>query len=204
MNSYDLKYLYYLKAFGYEYIDFNVLKTNYFGAKDINDFFYHLSKCNLCGNSKQCNYRFYSKQKNADVMVIFKNISKDIDKENSIFFDKNILKLNQILKQNLPNHTIYFTFLIKCFGRDDFTCRDFIFEEIDILSPSVILTIGEDVGKFVLQNNNLPQEKILNGSIFKYKNSHVITSADIKYIITGLNFMGFINKIKYLLKLCNK
>ncbi|QKF65098.1 uracil-DNA glycosylase family protein [Campylobacter corcagiensis] len=180
----SLKNLYFHKAMGYKFIDEISLKNSSF-FMDLDSLNRCVKSCELCSLSKSRKTPLILSSKSADIMVIFKSPNETQNLKADIKACKNTLKFCNTLYEIFKNYKISYSFLLKCYGNYDeisvSMCKDYLFEEIEKLSPKLILTMGELVSRVVLKSS--VSFDSLKGSLFKYKYSLIMPLDSLDYIL---------------------
>jgi len=169
LNSYQnlvlLQNLYRLKSAGFQYIQpFEInhtsLSANYNSFATLHN---DILKCHLCDLSKsrkQSMVGFGNPQ--ADVMIIDFYVSEMQNMNNDYFVGRSgeILKnmVENVLK--LPISEIYYTHEVKCKplnsnmpSASEFnSCKNYLFAQIKLVQPKVIVTLGEESYKNLVTN----------------------------------------------------
>ncbi len=90
-----------------------------------------------------------------------------------------------------PHYYVYITNLVKCFVPPGTklatewmnTCLPYFLVQINIIKPKVIISLGKDVGNFLL-NNDLNMG-VMRGKEYKYMSSTLICSYHPSYLARG-------------------
>ncbi|MEA3384803.1 MAG: uracil-DNA glycosylase family protein [Campylobacterota bacterium] len=180
------------KSIGYEYTDINnvnKMKVQLSNLPDnIDELNLYCHNCNLCNLSKVNNERIFSiGSKTNDVWIV--GLTTTIHSANEMMVIKNLLKNH--ISLNIEN--IYFTSIVKCETikevdkKDINICIDYLYKQIIILKPKIIITLGESFGMIMKRNYNL-QDKI--GTIFDFNGSKIIPFFDPKFLIKNPSFLN--------------
>lgn len=211
-----LRQLHYLKAFGYRYINPS------FGSQiendvpgDIKELEEQIKNCNLCELCKSRNNALVGSGK-LDSKVMFisgaPSVSEDISGrflEGSI--GERFCKLvYEILGFN--KHEFYMTSIIKCklpqnnlaISLSYELCKPYLMSQIDIISPKVIVALGESV--FLNLINNLERTnsfESIRGNILRFKNSYLMATYSPAWVLKNPSkeqaLIDDLNRIKGLL-----
>lgn len=193
--------LYFLQSCGYKYMQDLVFKDDQKDSFDLPSNLKHLSdivkQCSLCEFSKsRTNTIFGLGSENSKVMMVgdFPSISED---ESGTVLNgkygemlKNIVK--NVLKLTLED--VYFTNIFKCkktniqmdkkFHHD---CISYLYKQIEIVQPKVIVLLGLDTYKYFFDKNE-ENLKMLNGSFEEYKGIKVLTTYHPSFLIRNPSF----------------
>lgn len=168
---------------GYKFIDEISLKNISF-FRDLDALNSSAKSCELCSLSKSRKSPLLLSSQSADIMVIFKSPNETQDLKTDIKACEKMAQFSKILDEIFKNYEISYSFLLKCYGNyDDISismCKDYLFEEIEKLSPKLIITMGELVTRVVLKSGvNFDS---LKGSLFRYKNSLLMPLDSLDFI----------------------
>lgn len=168
---------------GYKFIDEISLKNISF-FRDLDALNSSAKSCELCSLSKSRKSPLLLSSQSADIMVIFKSPNETQDLKTDIKACEKMAQFSNILDEIFKNYEISYSFLLKCYGNyDDISismCKDYLFEEIEKLSPKLIITMGELVTRVVLKSGvNFDS---LKGSLFRYKNSLLMPLDSLDFI----------------------
>jgi len=162
----ELRSLYYLKAFGYDFCAKDSLKwdENFKRLNENLNFSQRkqkfralkaqISNCQLCALSKKRSKSLFKADfKPFSLMIIKEFISKKESQNESFFQSTQGKELeNLLLKElDLKENELYLSSIYKCFNdeKPDFNalnqCLPYIFEEIKLLRPKFILILGQEV-----------------------------------------------------------
>ncbi|TQR34676.1 hypothetical protein DMB92_01575 [Campylobacter sp. MIT 99-7217] len=198
--------LYYLKAFGYEFIDSHLSFQN----EDLD--FYQLkaqiANCSLCTLSKKRKCSVLDKMKKpCKLMIVDSFISKSENDSGVILNSNKGLNLKTMLKESLFLHEeeYYMSYVLKCFSankNDDFAlkqCLPYWFNEFYLLCPKVVLILGQNSFECL----GFKDFSLLRGELFSYKNSWIMSTFDLDFIAKNpsfkQDFLADLQKIKGLL-----
>lgn len=199
-----LKRLYFYKLFGYEYIDECLfLGENEANFSNLDELFSQLKLCNLCELCKTRKEPILPYFKGgAKIMAVFKS---PYFYESNEFYAGNFGEkiLQNFSEAGIDLNDIYSTFLIKCKvpqnGRLSneiiLNCVPYLFDEIKILSPKIVILFGESVAKIALKNENLPDISLIHGTIFLDGGVKFMPTFDIKYISENQAKWSFLRQI---------
>lgn len=211
-----LRDLCYLKAFGYKYINpsFGRQTTSELSA-DIKELENQIKSCNLCELCKSRNNALIGRGAlNAEIMFISNapSVSEDMSGNflDGTVGDKFCSLVDEVL--NLKKDEFYMTSVIKCkipqsnvaLGLSYELCKPYLLCEIDIVSPKVIVALGESV--FSNLTNEAEQKQsfeAIRGNILKFKNSYLTATYSPAWVIKNpskeQSLVDDLNKLKELL-----
>ena len=146
--------------------------------------------CNLCELCKSKSADILPQgSESSEIMAIFLSPSEADEKNGKIYsgnFGKKILELFDECK--LSSHEIYTTFLIKCPAPNDINmrtivnCSPYIFDEIKLVKPKIVLLFGAIVSKIVLRNEQMPDISLIHGSMFMDGDVKFMPTFDMHFI----------------------
>lgn len=176
-----LKQLLYYKAFGYKFINPSKESGSY--KKEFDQFIKEIQSCQLCQNAKSRSTIFAPTKSKADIMLIFDSPTK-LEDSSAKFLQKD--EIGDFLNKE-GIFDFYTTFLLKCYNKTQSAlsykkCYPYIYDEIWLLKPSLVITFGQNVANFLLQNTKLPSLEVIHGSLFNLSFGHVIPLFDLHYI----------------------
>ncbi len=197
MNSYQddtyLLDLYRLKSLDYKYIEPRLFHSDSNEIpNDLATFKSYLKDCHLCDLSKSRTQTMLGEGSvDAKLMVVDYSVTLSQDNENR-FLSSNFGETlqNMITKVlGLSLDEVYFTHAIKCKALKSEhlneiasnSCKPFIFKEIEIVKPKIVLALGLDVYKF-LSNDNDTLDKI-RATLLNFSTFDLFTIHDPRYII---------------------
>ena len=181
------------KAFGYRYIDAGILSEDERFFESIDTLSHSVQNCALCALAKTRTHALIpSGDKSAKLMIISQTPTLAED-ESGVAFSGNLgEKFRASLKEfcDLEIDQVYSTFLIKCAltkgkkltSETILKCAPYLIDEIKILRPKVVLTLGELCAKVVLKNGDLPDIRIIHGSTFKEAGITFIPTFDLNFL----------------------
>ena len=186
-NSILLKQLYQLKELGYKYTDAkeflyqeqNSLKL----PNSINELKKQAINCHLCSLSKSRN-RVVFGEGNSDANLMFIGyMPLEIEDEKGKPFlglggEMLTSMIEKVLK--LSRDEVYISNLLKChplstqkfLETEIHTCKAYLFKEIELIQPKIIVTLGEEAYHY-LSNDFIELEKI-RGSVIEKENYIII------------------------------
>lgn len=189
MNNSLLDILYFYKACGYNYLPQTFQDLGYF--RSMSEFKRGVEECNLCS---LCKYRSKKTELNLEkssVMALFESANFGSDDGN---FGSNVgRKYLEILS---VFESFYPAFLVKCvtnlpkIGSENLElCKPFIYDEIEFVSPKIIIIFGERTSGAILKNSDLMS---IHGSVFRQNERFFIPTFDIFSALKNETKMEFL------------
>ena len=190
MKSYQnlkiLQNLYRLKTLGYNYTDPLAINesTPEISADDPQTLKRQIETCHLCDFSKSRSQSMsgYGSQ-SAPAMFIDHIVSQLEDSTNSYFCGRSGEMLKNMIQNvlELPVEQIYYTHTIKCkpldihssYEDEWLSCRAYLFAQIDLIRPRVIVTLGPEAFANVTGTPKEEFEKV-RGHIIEFKKSKLV------------------------------
>ncbi|MDO5045275.1 uracil-DNA glycosylase [Campylobacter sp.] len=184
-----LRQLYYLKAFGYRYINPSFGSQIYSEVPtDIAQLEKQIRGCNLCELCKSRNHALTGSGKpNSKIMFITNSpsVSEDMSGKylEGVAGDKFCTLVGEIL--GLNRDEFYYTGIIKCKTPSNLPpsalsyelCKPYLMSQIDIISPKIVVALGEDVFLNLMNENDQRQSfELIRGNLFKFKNSNLLAT----------------------------
>ncbi len=168
-----LKNLYRLKALGFTYADpfvTNRATEMHTLPNDVTQLQKLMSECYLCDLSKsrhQCMTGTGSLD--ANLMIVDAYVSVSEDDTYSYYSGKSGVSLANMIEKviGLPKEAVYMTHAVKCKplgtntpSKSEFnSCKPYLYKQIELVSPKVIVTLGEDAYK-LLSGDDTPFEQV--------------------------------------------
>ena len=182
-----LKNLYFLKSFGYRYIDnIDISSLNFIDESNKIDPAY-IKNCNLCDLSKSCKEKIpYLGDKNSNAILI----------STAPIVNNNELDLLKKMVQNvlkIPFNSLYFLHIIKC-NVDNISkisnehiniCKKYIEAQLDTSDAKLIITLGDSYN--ILTNDKTAVANI-RGRVLKYKNKDLIAIYHPDFLLRNPSF----------------
>ena len=163
---------------------------------------YKINNCIKCGLSKERNLIVFGEgNADSDLMFIGEAPGADEDKTGRPFIGKAGQLLTKIIESiNLKRESVYIANIIKCRPpgnrnpeqNEIESCSPFLREQIDIIKPKIICTLGKFSTMFIFNEisnaaggENIEFEKIggHRGKIYNYKNIKVIPTYHPSYLL---------------------
>lgn len=180
-NALQLKQLYQLKHLGYHYTDAQVFsyahKHTLELPSDLTQLHAQARNCHLCALSKQ-RQRVVCGEGNpdAEIMIIGDAPIEIEDEQGRIFLGRSGEMLTAMIENvlHLPREAVYLTNLLKCrppatqplHESAMHTCKAYLFKEIELVQPTVIVTLGEAAYHY-LTGDTTPLGKIRGNLIHR-------------------------------------
>lgn len=185
----------FLKSIGFNYHESISISNNEFDnstlPNDLFEFKRFVENCSICELSKsKKNIIFGEGNPNAKIMFIADEPTATEDELKSFFVGKTGEQLSKMIENVLPlkKEDVYITTLVKCRSFDGFSsshfnsCSSYLYKQIDIINPKLIVTLGEKSYQYLCSDFNTPFSQI-RGHIVKFKNYDVIPIHSASYII---------------------
>ena len=185
-NALLLKQLYQLKVLGFNYTDAKPYSKEEQSQLELPKSLSELKKqainCHLCSLSKSRNNVVFGEGNNqAKVMFIGDAPLEIEDNQAKPFLGRGGEMLTAMIEKvlGMPRQEVYITNLLKCHPlatkevhESEFhTCKAYLFKEIELVNPKVIVTLGEKAYHY-LTNDTTPLKEI-RGTLIQ-KESHTI------------------------------
>jgi DNA polymerase len=180
-----LKNLQTLKSFGYEYCDdinINVSNSeNNSLPNSIEELNNIVKNCNLCQCSKSRSNVLFG-QGDIDSKIFFLgDYNSEFDDQEGKFYQGNVGVLLANMIENVLNiskNRVYLTNVLKCLPankidiNDINICKEYLFKQIDIIKPKIIVTLGQDSFSYIT-DNKFDWNKV-KGNIIKHNNYTIL------------------------------
>jgi len=173
-NALLLKQLYQLKNLGYRYTSAKPYAHDHKHSLQLSDNITQLQQqaqnCHLCGLSKSRTHVIFGEgDPHATIMFIGDLPMESEDKEGKIFLGRGGAMLTLMIEKvlGIPRHEVYLSNLLKCHPLNPqtpkssnlHTCKAYLFQEISIIQPKIIITLGE-MAYHYLTNDTTPLSEI--------------------------------------------
>ncbi|NLY04032.1 MAG: uracil-DNA glycosylase [Campylobacter sp.] len=200
--------LYFYKALGYKFIDEVTVKKidNFRNLSLLCD---ALKSCELCSCSKTREHVLMPSMHASEILVVYESPTNDQNLTGNALASELALRFKDTLLEytKLDKEQISESFLVKCYNPKGISeqnikmCASYLFEEIDKVSPKLILAIGLRVSEAILKSDiNL---EVVHGSVFRYKSSLVMPLFSLNFLLKNPSkkeaFFADIKKIKELI-----
>jgi len=185
-NALLLKQLYQLKELGYKYTDEKPFTGEEQNALELPNNLGELKKqaqnCHLCSLSKGRNHVVFGEgNEQAEVMFVGDAPLEIEDNEGKPFLGRGGEMLTAMIEKVLgvPRSKVYITNLLKCHPlaskevheSELHTCKAYLFKEIELVKPKVIVTLGEKAYHYL--TNDTTALKEIRGTVIQ-KEKHTI------------------------------
>ena len=185
-NALLLKQLYQLKELGYKYTDTKPYtgkeKSELELPNSLNELKKQALNCHLCSLSKGRNHVVFGEgNEQAEVMFVGDAPLEIEDNEGRVFLGRGGEMLTAMIEKVLgvPRSQVYITNLLKCHPlaskevhESEFhTCKAYLFKEIELVKPKVIVTLGEKAYHYL--TNDTTALKEIRGTVMQ-KEKHII------------------------------
>ena len=185
-NALLLKQLYQLKELGYKYTDTKPYtgkeKSELELPNSLNELKKQALNCHLCSLSKGRNHVVFGEgNEQAEVMFVGDAPLEIEDNEGKVFLGRGGEMLTAMIEKVLgvPRSQVYITNLLKCHPlaskevhESEFhTCKAYLFKEIELVKPKVIVTLGEKAYHYL--TNDTTALKEIRGTVMQ-KEKHII------------------------------
>jgi len=185
-NALLLKRLYQLKSLGYKYTSEKPFSEDEKSLFELPNTLTQLKQqalnCHLCSLSKaRTQVLFGEGNEKAEIMFIGDVPLEIEDNEGKIFLGRGGEMLTAMIEKvlKIPRQEVYLTNLLKCrplankevHKSEYHTCKAYLFKEIDLVKPKVIVTLGEKAYHYL--TNDLTPLKELRGEVIE-KEEHLI------------------------------
>jgi len=200
-NALLLKQLYQLKTFGYKYTD-----TKPFSYQEQNPLEFPHSiealknqalSCHLCSLSKtRKNVVFGKGSKEAKVMFVGDMPLTLEEEKGEPFLGRGGEMLTAMIEKvlKISFNEVYITNLLKCKPSTNqkinetafHTCKAYLFKEIELIQPKVIITLGEKPYHYLTNDTTALQE--IRGTVFKEKLYTLIPTYHPNFLLKNPSF----------------
>ncbi|CAM4040113.1 uracil-DNA glycosylase family protein [Campylobacter armoricus] len=196
----DKRKLYYLKAFGFEYIEEQIKIKNF----DLNfqELREKIKNCKLCHFSKQRKNVLMEKEaKNAKILIFQSFIDKDENESGKLFASKSKQEFLRVCKEflNLNEDDIYFSYMLKCFSNFKVeeqalkSCLPYFYNELELIKTKLILCLGKEAFNG-LGFENFEKYK---GQWLRFNDMLLLSTYDLNFVSKNPSFYAeFIDDIK--------
>jgi DNA polymerase len=182
-NSLLLKQLYQLKGLGYNYTDakeFSYQEQNALKLPNsIHELRQQATNCHLCSLSKSRNRVVFGEgNSNAEILFVGYMPLEIEDEKGKPFLGRGGEMLTAMIEKvlKLSRDEVYISNLLKChplstqkgLETEIHTCKAYLFKEIEIIKPKIIVSLGEEAYHY-LSNDSIELKKI-RGSVIEKEN----------------------------------
>jgi len=186
-NALLLKQLYQLKALGYRYTDVKPFSYEEQQGLELPNNFkaleHQAKNCHLCSLSKsRANVVFGEGNRDASIMFIGDLPQEQEDREGKVFLGRGGEMLTAMIEKvlHLSRDEVYITNLLKCrpLANQELhetpihTCKAYLFKEIELLRPKVIVTLGEKAYHYLTNDNTALKE--IRGNVIQHDSYTIV------------------------------
>ena len=200
-NALLLKQLYQLKNLGYNYTDEKPYSHEERDLLELPNSLKALKQqaqnCHLCSLSKGRNHVVFGEgNPQADIMFIGDVPLEIEDNAGAIFLGRGGEMLTAMIEKvlNLSREQVYITNLLKCHPllskevhESEFhTCKAYLFKEIELVKPKVIVTLGERAYHYL--TNDFTALKEVRGTVIQKEGYSVIPTYHPNFLLKNPSF----------------
>ena len=200
-NALLLKQLYQLKNLGYRYTDEKPYSHEEKNLLELPNSLQALKQqaqnCHLCSLSKGRNHVVFGEgNPQADIMFIGDVPLEIEDNAGAIFLGRGGEMLTAMIEKvlNLSREQVYITNLLKCHPllskevhESEFhTCKAYLFKEIELVKPKVIVTLGERAYHYL--TNDFTALKEVRGTVIQKEGYSVIPTYHPNFLLKNPSF----------------
>ena len=200
-NALLLKKLYQLKNLGYNYTDEKPYSHEEKNLLELPNSLQALKQqaqnCHLCSLSKGRNHVVFGEgNPQADIMFIGDVPLEIEDNAGAIFLGRGGEMLTAMIEKvlNLSREQVYITNLLKCHPllskevhESEFhTCKAYLFKEIELVNPKVIVTLGEKAYHYL--TNDFTALKEVRGTVIQKEGYSVIPTYHPNFLLKNPSF----------------
>jgi DNA polymerase len=193
-NALMLKKLLSLKELGIEYVEppAKLESENLSLPNNLEELKAVAKSCHLCQLSKsRINVVFGEGGTNSNVMFVGEAPGASEDAQGRVYVGRAGEVLTKMIENvlHIPRETIYISNILKCkppqnrapHNSEALACRAYIFKEIEIIKPKLIVALGSSAYHY-LTNDNTPISQV-RGSIIDYNNTKLIATFHPSYLL---------------------
>ena len=215
-NALLLKQLYQLKNLGYKYTNEKPYSHEEKNPLELPNYLQALKKqaqnCHLCSLSKGRNHVVFGEgNPQAEIMFIGDVPLEIEDNTGAIFLGRGGEMLTAMIEKvlNLSREQVYITNLLKCHPllskevhESEFhTCKAYLFKEIELVKPKVIITLGEKAYHYL--TNDFTALKEVRGRVIQKDGYSVIPTYHPNFLLKNPSFkrevLGDLKRVQSLL-----
>ncbi|MCK5854671.1 MAG: uracil-DNA glycosylase [Sulfurovaceae bacterium] len=200
-NALQLKQLYQLKNLGYRYTSAQPFSYEEQNPLELPNTIEELKKqaqnCHLCSLSKSCKQALFGEgNPQADIMFVGDIPMEIEDNEGGIFLGRGGEMLTLMIEKvlGLSRQKVYLTNLIKCHPAHSqkveetqfHTCKAYLFKEIALVKPKIIVTLGELAYHYISGNKSVFSE--VRGTVILNKNYTIIPTCHPNFLLKNPSF----------------
>ena len=147
---------------------------------------YKASKCSLCSLSTSRKCTVFSRGTSSSIVVCGMAPAKEEDATGEPFIGRSGKILNKVLHETGIDP--YITNLVKCFVPAKVklekewidSCKIYLFNQLDIIKPKVVIALGKDVSNTLC--NNKVSLKSIRGKLIKADNFYIMPTYHPSYL----------------------
>lgn len=215
-NALLLKQLHQLKNLGYRYTNitpYKEVEPDLTLPNTIEELKKQALNCHLCELSKSRTKVVFGKgNPNSDIMFIGGTPSQSDDQTGHVFTSKQGELLSNMIEKVLliDTDSTYITNIVKCRALENstptptqaHTCTPYVFKEIEIVKPKIVVTLGEFAYHYITGDNaNLDD---IHGNIIKNEDYTIVPTLHPEYMLRNPSTKAIafadLKKIKTLLQ----
>ncbi|WP_169763784.1 uracil-DNA glycosylase family protein [Campylobacter mucosalis] len=205
MHNTDLKKLEFLKAIGYKFVNKSSL-VGFAYYKNLDSLNSDIKKCFLCHLRNGVKNPF-SITENSSSRLMFVNFMPSQTEEQSGQPWKDKEWFSALIYETLGLKTDEYriSYAVKCHAKDSNinhtdSCLSYLFEEIRLVNPKVIVTLGSEVFRCFFANRNLNG---IRGTLLKFENSILMPTFSPDWLVKNPShkddFVNDLNRLKGIL-----
>jgi len=190
-NALQIKELYRLKSLGFKYTTIKPFSSKNISLQLPNrivELKQQVSNCHLCSLSKTRDRVIFGEGDNNAKIIFIGDYPIDIERSREML----TLMTEKVLGLSLKD--VYITNLLKCQLppnqklHDSFidSCKSYLFKEIEIIQPNIIITLGQ-LPYYYLTNDNSPLKDI-HGNIIQKENYKIIPIYHPNFLLKNPSF----------------
>ena len=200
-NALQLKQLYQLKNMGYCYTSAKPFSHKEQNPLELPNSLEELKKqaknCHLCSLSKSCKQALFGEgDPNADIMFVGDIPMELEDNEGGVFLGHGGEMLTLMIERvlGLSRQDVYLTNLIKCHPAHAqkveetqfHTCKAYLFKEIELVKPKVIVTLGELALHYISGDKGIFSE--LRGNVISNENYKILPTYHPNFLLKNPSY----------------
>jgi len=186
-NALRLKQLYQLRNLGYRYASITPYsppqEAPLHDAKDLTTLAQHLHMCHLCTLSKSRQRVLIGEGKSrSDILFVGEIANKKEEEEGKIFIGRSGEMLTHMIEKvlGIPRKEVYLTHLLKCHPPETSkiedsmmqTCSSYLLQEIKLVQPKIVVTLGQLSYRYLTQDATPLQE--IRGRTIRMKDYQLV------------------------------
>jgi len=186
-NALLLKQLYQLKELGYKYTNSKLFdheeNNNLELPNSLEELKHQAQNCHLCSLSKSRNSVVFGEGlERSRLFFIGDSPLEQEDNEGKIFLGRSGEMLTAMIEKvlGLSRNEVYISNLLKCRPNPNLknleeashTCKAYLFKEIELVQPQIIVTLGEEAYHYL--TNDKSRLETIRGSVINYPNYKIV------------------------------